>query len=286
MENKKIAIVVDSGCNLPTEYHSRENVFIVPLRINYKDKEYIDGVTITADEIYARLKEEVPKTSLPSGQDILDTYDKIKASGFESVLVVSIASKLSGTHNLMELMAKSVEGLNFYVLDTKSIGIGAGLFAVDAIEEVDKGISFEDLIKRMESQVTRSKIYFSFATLEYLQKGGRIGLVSSILGAALKIKPVITCNSEGIYETAAKARGRKQSIEKMLEVAEKTMINCRNFYVAVCHGVKNEEYLLFREKLAETIFNRGKLIEVELAPALGIHTGPEMFGMSIYYLPE
>lgn len=286
MENKKIAIVVDSGCNLPPEYQAYDNVFVVPLRINYKDKEYIDGITITANEIYARLKEEVPKTSLPSGQDILDTFDKIKALGFESVLVVTIASKLSGTNNLMGLMAKSIKGLNFYILDTKSVGIGAGLFALDAIEQVENGMNFEDLIKRMEGQVSRSKIFFSFATLEYLQKGGRIGLVSSILGAALKIKPVITCNSEGIYETAAKARGRKQSIEKMLEVAEKTKMACSNFYVAVCHGVKNEEYLLFREKLAETIFNRGRLIEVELVPALGIHSGPELFGMSIYYLPE
>ena len=286
MSNQKIAIVVDTGSDLPEAYREYDNVFVVPFKIIYKDREYSDGVDITPREIYDNLNVEIPKTSLPSGQDILNTFDTIIAQGYTSVLVVSVSSKLSGTHNMMSLMAKSISDIDIYVLDTKSIGLAVGQFAMDAITQVQNGISFEALIERMENQVKQSRVFFSVGTLEYLQKGGRIGLVSSLLGSALKIKPVITCNKDGIYETISKARGRKQSIQKMLELAEAFEANHKKAYIGICYGVKNEEYFLFREKLAESPLSKYDIVEVELGAALGIHSGPEMFGIAVYLLPE
>lgn len=282
----KIAVIVDSGSDLPKAYCDRENVFRVPFRIIYKDREYVDGVTITATEVYQNLHNEVPKTSLPSGQDILDAIDKIKSLGYKQILIVSISSQLSGTYNMMSLMAKSISDVEIFVLDTKNIGIATGLFAFDAINRIEEGMDFKTLVDYMQGQIENCKVFFSVGTLEYLQKGGRIGLVSSLFGSALKIKPIITCNADGIYETLSKARGRKQSIEKMIDLAEKFKLGHHHYHVAICYGLNNDEYMMFKSRLSESVLGQGEVIEVELGAALGIHTGPELFGMAVYILPE
>lgn len=282
----KTAVVVDSGCDLPEEYCKRENVFVIPFRIIYENEEFIDGVNIKPSEIYQRLASEIPKTSLPSGQDIVETFDKIKALGFENAVVVTVSSKLSGTCNMLRLIAKDVQGLNIEVIDTKNIGIGAGFFGIDAIEQVENGMPFNDIVKRLNAQTTQAKVFFSLGTLEYLHKGGRIGLVSSLLGSALKIKPVISCNEEGVYYIVSKSRGRKQSIQKMIELAEETVKNHSKYMVAISYGALTADYQLFKDKLAETVFAAKEKLEVELGAALGIHTGPEMFGIGVYIYPD
>ena len=281
-----IAVIVDSGSDLPKAYCDRENVFRVPFRIIYKDREYIDGVNITPTEVYHNLHKEIPKTSLPSGQDILETIDKIKQLGYKHILIISISSQLSGTYNMMSLMAKSISDIEIFVLDTKNVGIATGLFALDAINRIDEEMDFKTLVAYMKGQVTNCKVFFSVGTLEYLQKGGRIGLVSSLFGSALKIKPVISCNEDGIYETVSKARGRKQSIEKMIDLAEKFKLGHHHYHVGVCYGLNNDEYMMFKTRLKESVLGQGKIVEVELGAALGIHSGPELFGMAVYILPE
>ena len=122
------------------------------------------------------------------------------------MLVVTISSALSGTNHMMHLIAQEPEqaGMDIRIIDTKSIGAGAGVQAILAAELIAAGDSFDEVVRKVEQSVEESRIYFCLSTLEYLARGGRIGKVSAVLGSLLKIKPIITCNEEGAYAIAAR----------------------------------------------------------------------------------
>lgn len=231
MNNEKIALLVDSGTDVPKELIEQYGIYVIPLQIIYKDRIYTDNVDITPEEVYNRLPEEIPSTSLPDGETIVTILEKIKNDGYEKVLVATISSGLSGTYNVIRLLAKEQEDLDIFVLDTKNIGIGSGLQAIQAAELIASGLPWNDLKTTLQKNVPKSKVFFNVATLEYLQKGGRIGLVASILGNALKLNPIISCNKEGIYHTEAKARGRKKKFRQNSRVGKR--VYRKSFYVYI-----------------------------------------------------
>lgn len=284
MNKEKIAILVDSGTDVPEEIIKEKQMYMIPLKIIYKDGEYIDKVEITAEEIYSRLSEEIPSTSLPSGETINQIFDQIKKDGYEKVLAVTISSGLSGTHNIVRLLGEQYDGLDVYVLDTKNIGIGAGLQAIRASELLETGMDFETIIKQLEEEVVKSKVYFNVATLEYLQKGGRIGLVASILGTALKLNPIISCNDEGIYYTMSKARGRRKSLEKTLHLIHKFVGDHRKVRLAVAHGAAFEEAEEMKAQLQKDFPWVEEWYFGEISPALVVHTGPGLLGVGAQLL--
>ena len=281
MNQEKIAILVDSGCNVPNEYINKYDMYVLPLKIIYKDKEYLDGINIHAEEVYRRLEEEIPKTSLPSGEEIENIFDKIKADGYKKVIIVTISSGLSGTNNICRLIANSYDGLEFYILDSKNISVGAGFHAIQAARYIEKGMSFEEICQQLEKDVPRCKVYFVLETLEYLQKGGRIGLVASLFGNALNLKPIISCNEDGIYYTVAKVRGRKQSITKIKNFALNDAKNLKKYNVSIMHGDAEATCKDFIEDVLPQLPNMDLFVSGQISPALGVHTGPGALGICI-----
>lgn len=281
MNQEKIALLVDSGTDVPQDVMDRYGIYMIPLQIIYKERTYTDKVDITPEEVYRRLEEEVPSTSLPDGAQIQKVLEKIKEDGYEKLLIVTISSGLSGTYNVLRLIGQEEEGLEVYVLDTKSIGIGAGLQAIRAAELIDSGLSFEVLIAQLKKEIVQNKVLFNVGTLEYLQKGGRIGLVTSIIGTALKLNPTISCNEDGVYYTVAKSRGRKRSIDKLVEIAEEFIGNHQEFRIAVAQGDAYEEGLQLKAKIEARFPNAKEILFGTISPALVVHTGPGLLGMGI-----
>jgi DegV family protein with EDD domain len=189
MNKEKIAILVDSGTDVPPELMEKYHMFMIPLKIIYKDREYTDKVDITPEEIYEKLPQEIPSTSLPDGEAITEIFDEIKKQGYGKILAVTISSGLSGTYNVVRLLGEQYEGLETYVLDTKNIGIGAGFSAIQAAEWLEEGMDWESLKTNLEKHVPQNKVFFNVATLEYLQKGGRIGLGCFDSRNSIKIEP-------------------------------------------------------------------------------------------------
>ncbi|WP_071130923.1 DegV family protein [Enterococcus timonensis] len=280
MNKQKIALLVDSGCDLPEKFVKRDDVFVLPLKISFHDGHFLDGVDITGDEVLARLSQEVPKTALPDGQMIFDTLEKICQKGFEKVIAITISAGLSGTNNAVRLQLAEFPQLETLLVDTKNIGIGAGFSAILACELIDKGASFEEISTQINKAVPKSKIFFSVATLEYLKKGGRIGLVSAILGNALSLKPVISCNDEGVYYTVTKTRGLNKSREKLRQLILERVPQKGQFRFAVAMAGAKEEaaaaYAWLKEKFPET-----EVIYAPISPALSVHTGPGLLGIGI-----
>ncbi len=286
MEQKKVAILVDSGTDIPPDFVQEHSIFVAPLKIIYKDREYSDRVDITPQEIYDRLEKELPRTSLPDPSYVTRLFERMTEEGYKAVLIITISSGLSGTHNLLRLQAKEYGGIEYHMVDTKNIGIGAGLQAMLAARLLREGASLEEVLRKLETSIKASKIFFCLDTLEYLAKGGRIGKVSALLGSVLHLRPVITCSAEGVYETVAKARGNAQALAKASAMVAAEAEKHKNFVVAVAHGSAEKEAARVLEELKGKLPHCAQFISTDVSPALSVHTGPGLIGIAIQALPE
>lgn len=286
MSTDKIAILVDSGTDVPPELIEKYHMFVAPLRIMFSDGEYNDGIDLTAAQLYQRLPQEIPKTSLPSAEIVLQVLDQIRAEGYNKVLAVTISSGLSGTYNMLTLLASNIKDLDIYVYDTRNIAIGSGFSAIQAAEYIADGMDWHTLKQTMIASTSKSKVFFCLDTLEYLQKGGRIGLVTAMLGTALNLKPIISCNTEGVYYTVAKVRGRQQSLKKVLELAVKFAGNAKKYNVAADRqrSAGAQGCGLYPRRCAAETTRQKSLIEGELGCCLGVHVGPGLVGVGVQIL--
>ncbi|GFH41072.1 DegV family protein [Lactococcus insecticola] len=284
MTTEKIAILADSGCDVPENLLQADNLYTIPLKIIYKDAEYTDKLDITAEEIYAKLPTEIPKTSLPSGTVINQIFEKIISDGYKKLIVVTISSGLSGTFNAVRLAAENFPALDTFLFDTKNIGIGAGVHAIRAAELAAAGRDFNTITATLQNGVDKSKIFFSVPTLEYLQKGGRIGLVSSIVGNVLNLNPIISCNAEGIYYTVAKSRGRKKSLDKSIKLVKNYVADHEKVRLLVAHGGAEDEARTLEQELKLAIPQAREVLFGQISPALVVHTGPGLIGLGAQIL--
>lgn len=284
MNQDKIAILVDSGSDVPQELLERHHIFMIPLKVIFNEGEYLDGLTIDAQEVYRRLPTEIPKTSLPSGEQVLSVLDEIYEQGYRKVLAICISGSLSGTCNMLRLICEDYDKLECRVIDSKNISIGSGIIAIRAAQLLEEGLSFEELCQKTEEMLSSSKIFFCLKTLEYLQKGGRIGKVAAMLGSAISLKPIISCNEEGNYYPIAKALGRAPSVKKVLELAQKFAEGCPKVMLAVMHGGAAEEAEALLTEVRKKIPNGIVAVRGQISPALGVHTGPGLLGICVLKL--
>lgn len=284
MNSEKIAILVDSGCDVPPAFRDSYNMYVAPLTIIYKDAEYRDGIDIHPQDVFDRFSQEIPSTSLPSPAAAEELFKQIKADGYEKVLVISISSGLSGTFQMMSSFGPSPEGLEAYYVDTKNIGIGSGLIAMRAGELVDQGLPFEEVSRQVDLAVGNTKVFFCVATLEYLMKGGRIGLVAGMAGMLLDVKPVISCNEDGIYYTVAKARGRDKSLKLALDKAVEFAEGAKGYKIAVVQGAAEAEAKTLMAAMKERLPDYTHAVEEQLTPVLVVHTGPGLIGIGVQRL--
>lgn len=283
MSRQTIAIVADSGSDVPPSLIEQFNIRIAPLHVNYTNESYLDGVDISAQEVYDYLGVEIPKTSLPSGESVHTIYEEIQAEGIKEVIVISISSGLSGTSGIFKMVAEEFSDLRIHVIDTKSIGLGSGIFAAYIGGLIEKGEDFDTIVGMTEDIVEDSSVYFSIPTLKYLSAGGRIGRVTSVVGSLLNINPIISCDADGIYYTVSKARGRKKSLNKMRSLIEEFTEGFEKYNVAVAYGGAEfkEEAALLLQQLKDRLPHVENAYLGPVSPALGVHTGPGLIGAVI-----
>lgn len=284
MNNQKIAILTDSGSDVPAYLVEEYGIYVAPLKIIYSDGEYLDGINISAEDVYSRLEKEIPSTSLPDGEQIQGIFDQIKADGYEKVLAIAISSGLSGTYNIMRVVGEQQKDLEVFAVDTKNISIASGFNAIQAAEYIKEGMEWEDLKETVAKNIANSKVFFSVSTLEYLQKGGRIGLVASIFGSTINLKPIISCNEDGIYYTVAKIIGKKRSYKKALDLATEFIGDSKDYNIGVVHGAAEDDAEELLGELKSRLPKYKIFVEGQISPALGVHTGPGTIGIVVQKL--
>ncbi|MEG2455755.1 MAG: DegV family protein, partial [Oscillospiraceae bacterium] len=194
MNPQKIAILTDSCADLTPELVGNRPIFTVPLRIRCGEKDYSDGVDMTACDVY-RLQEagETLVTSLPESGAVVSAFQRMQAQGYQRAVALHLSSGLSGTFNMVRLHALGLDGLEVAAFDSLSGSVGIGSMVLQVAEDLENGMDWETLTKeRIPSLIAGNHAYFSVDTLEYLLKGGRIGKVTAMAGTMLNIKPVIS----------------------------------------------------------------------------------------------
>ena len=171
MQPQKIALLTDSCADLSPQMAQENHIFVVPLRILCADGEYADGVDITNADIYRRLRAgELPRTSLPAGEAIEKVLRQIVAEGYDGVIAVMLSGVLSGTYNLVRLVAEECSGLlPVRVFDSVSGSLGQGATVLQLAEDIRSGMDWEELTERRAPRLIANTFpFFSVDTLEYL----------------------------------------------------------------------------------------------------------------------
>lgn len=276
----KIALITDSTCGLPKEYINEYDVKVVPLKILYKDKEFIDGINITPEEVYSKLPKELPTTSMPSVDDITSLYNELIKEGYTQAIVLPVSSGLSGTINSFKLASEEFKDkINTFIFDTKILSMAVGLIVIEVGKMIKKKMNFEDICNTIPKLRENLWMYFTVDTLEYLIKGGRIGKVAGGIGEILNLKPIITMDDNGSYTNYTKVRGSKQAFKKLLDLST-DILNKGKGKVIIMTGTMHED----AEKLKEVLSsheNTTFIYKGTITPAVGIHSGPRLLAVAV-----
>jgi DegV family protein with EDD domain len=278
----KIALVTDSSCDMEKEIKEKYNIQTIPLKIIYNDKEYDDGVDISPEEVYERFSQEVPKTSMPSQTDIMKVFDRLREEGYKKILSIHLSCNLSGTVDVVKMISKQYDDIEIEVIDSKSVSIGVGMLVHEAARLISQSIPMAEIKDALNKAKDKINVFYCIPVLDYLRKGGRIGLVAATLGTIMDLKPIISVNKDGRYYTCAKVRGRKKSLEKLVEIAMDVMKD-KKVNVSVYHGAAKEEALKIKEYLA-SLPNVQEIFFGQISPAMVVHTGPGLVGLAIHAL--
>ena len=285
MNEQRIAVITDSGTDTPAEFVAAHDVRVVPLRINYSDgSSYENGVDITTEDVVSRFDEEIPTTSLPSPMKIRDTFERARRDGYVGAVVVTISSGLSATYETMCMVARQMDDFPVVVVDTKSIGVAAGLVVMEAVRQVEAGMPLDRIGSVLGALSERTRVYFSVQKLDFLHKGGRISEAVYRVGSVLNIKPVLMCDErEGKYVIAKKSRGWARALDTQIKLLEENAGRWGRVRLAVCTydpSLRDELVARVRERVgavAEVV----ELVSCGISADLLVHTGPTLVGMAV-----
>jgi DegV family protein with EDD domain len=280
----RIAIVTDSGVNVPAEVQREYDIHIVPLKVSFGDQTYRDGTEITPSRFYEMLRgaSQLPTTSQPSAGDFVEIYSRLSKEA-DAIVSIHLSELLSGTVRSALTARESVNHVPIEVIDSRSASLGLGFVVVAAARAARDGASLPDVLAAAEELIPKINVMFVVDTLKYLHMGGRIGGASALLGSALKIKPLLHL-SEGEVCPLERVRSKCRATERMLDImAQKLEAEGGDgvVHAAVAHADRANEALELKEQV-ESRFEPAEFYLVELTPALGTHVGPGTLGLGWY----
>lgn len=283
-------IVSDSACDLSKEYLEKHDVTIVPLSVSFDGEIYYrDGVDITRDECYQRMVDDpklFPKTSLPSVESYAEVFRNYVEQGFP-VVCFTITTLFSGSYNsamnAKSLVEEDYPNANICVIDSKQNTVTQALLIDQFVRMLEDGLSFEQVMSKLEPLMASARIFFTVGSLDYLKMGGRIGKVATAATGKLGVKPVIIMK-DGDIGLGGIGRNRNKLKNSVLQVAKKYLDenNKDNFIVSVGYGYDKEEGFQFMKEVESTLDVK---LNTETNVAIGIvsavHTGPYPIGLGV-----
>jgi len=275
----KIKFVTDSTADIPAEIRTALGIEMVPLKVHFGEETYLDSVTIQSDEFYRKLAAApaLPTTSQPSPMDFLETYKKLALEPDVSIISIHLSSTFSGTYQ-SAMLAKSLleEKVDITIIDSRTATYGIGLLVVAAAEAARNGSSKEEILELVGRLRAETSLYFLVDTLEYLQKGGRIGKAAAVFGSLLNIKPILSIDEDGEVASVDKVRGQKKAMARIIELLKEKHAGPVKVTVAHASSPENAEELsaLIREH-----FQVDSLDYTSIGPVIGTHVGGGTIGV-------
>lgn len=274
----QVRIVVDSTADLLPEL--RRQVDVVPLTVHFGQQEYVDGVTIQAEEFYRKLADckELPTTSQATPFDFDKVFEPIIAEG-DTVVAIVVSSRLSGTYQSARIAAEDYPG-KVFVVDTLQVAISSSVLVAYALELVQQGMCAAKIAEELTAVREKVHLMAVVDTLEYLQKGGRVSKTVAIAGGLLNVKPIIGL-TEGEIKMLGKARGNKQANALMNKEIARLGVD---FSKPILLGYTGTDDALLRKYMEESSdLWEGRVLPATIVSAvIGTHAGPGAVAVAFF----
>ncbi|PTM59119.1 DegV family protein [Desmospora activa] len=271
----KVQVITDSTADIPRHLVEELNISIVPLKVHLEGKSYLDGVDIQPQEFYEKLKAatELATTSQPSPIDFVEEYREAAKDGDTDIISIHLSSALSGTYQSALLAQSMVEDeFKVTVIDSKEASYAIGIMVVEVAKAAKEGKSLDECVAIANEIRENIQLYFLVDTLEYLQKGGRIGKASSVVGSLLNIKPILSVSDEGEVTPVDKVRGKNKATARIFETLQEKAPNGARLG-AVMYTDNQEEGERWAEKIKKT-FGLDEVVLTGIGAVIGTHVGP------------
>lgn len=281
------AIICDSTADLRQKRLDEHDIGRVPLYVNFQGTMHKDWLEITPNDIIAGVEAgaDLPKTSQPTPIDFQHAYTQAAEAGKEEVLCLTISSELSGTYQSANIAAEDAP-IPVTVFDSRSASWGIAIMVLTAARLRDEGRSLAEVLEAMEHLRDTLEIYFTVGSLEFLQKGGRIGRASALLGNLLNIKPILGL-VDGSISAQGRARGMKRALKEMTKFAKNFQAKYPEQelhidFVNSCDTNQAEALCKALQAANITFTDHGSY---ELGSVITAHVGGSTFGFCMYTLP-
>ena len=278
----KIAILTDSASDITPDMIEGLDVTVIPIRLKIGENNYKDGVNLSKKEFWHKLLTEkvVPKTAQPSPAEFRDYYEELFNKGYEKIISIHISSKMSGTQQVAKVAREMLKReQDIVIVDSKSVTFGQAYQVLEAAKMIKAGVKLEDILTRLYEIADKMKVYFAVSDLTYLEKGGRIGRASSVIGNLLKLRPVLKLE-DGEVSLETKTFGERGAISYMEKIIKNEGRN--SIYLYTAWGGTNQELRNtdILKKTADTMRKVEYKGRFEIGPTIGSHSGP-VFGIGI-----
>lgn len=279
-----VKIVTDSTADIPKEVIEQLGIEVVPLKVQFGSETYLDRVTLEPEAFYEKLKSYsgLPTTSQPSPSDFMEVYELLLESDpLTSIISIHLSSQLSGTFQAATIAHSSLEReADIHVVDSRSASYGNGMLVVRAAEMALAGKSSEEILAEISRLRDDIGLYFLVDTLEYLQKGGRIGKAAALVGSILNIKPILTIDSSGVVASVDKVRGTKKAMQRIVDLF-KEQFGEDPIAVTIAWTSDNETAVELCELLKSQL-TVTKVDSTVIGPVIGTHVGPGTSALFVY----
>lgn len=271
---KKLGLMVCTNSSI--DYLDYDfDVTIIRSMVIMGNKEYVDYEELTAPEFYEMLDKDpsiLPRTSMASTGTMLEAYEKLRDQGCDTILFVTISSKMSGIYDNAIMASKMVEGVKVHVFDSKSVGYIESKMIFKAHEDFVAGKSMEEIIKDLEFIRDNNKIYFAVNDLKFLIKNGRLSNAAGFVANMLKIKPLLEIDQNGAVVSIEKIRTFGKAVDRVIEKFMEETAG-KNVEAFIVHANNPETVKYIREKVLTLRPETGEIKDYLLAPAVAAHSG-------------
>ncbi|NLW55959.1 MAG: DegV family protein [Firmicutes bacterium] len=271
----KTHIITDSASDLPAQIIADYQIEVFPFTLLLNDQEYLDGVTISTEQLYQLMRAgHTPKTSQVNPQIMRDSFLQHAQKG-EACIYISFSAAMSGTYQTSLLVAREVKALypdfDIEIIDSKGGSLATGLVVYQAARLAQNGVAKAEIVRFIKNQTSHMEHIFTVDNLESLFRGGRLSRSGAIIGNILNIKPVLHV-VDGSILLLQKVRGKKRALEKIVEIMESKCLKTKDQIIGITHADDLESALSLKALIQERFgFNRFMINLI--GSVLGAHIG-------------
>lgn len=275
-----IKIITDSTSDISQKEAKDLGISVIPLHVIFPEGEYKDGIDLSPEEFYERLKTSptLPSTSQLTPEQFLPYFEESKKNK-DILLVITVSSLLSGTYQSAVIAKDIVDYNDIYIIDSLTVTLGLQILVKKALELLKLGYTAEALAQTLEKIKHKIKLYAIIDNLEYLKKGGRLSGVGALAGTILNIKPIVEV-TEGKLRVASKARGMTSAYQKTIQLIEQCGGINYHYPYSIGYSANQDNMRNFLNTFNNLNVESGNISPI--GSVVGTHAGPGACGIAFF----